>query len=129
MRQFDRHRDALVDAEFYLHAFLEIDGLVADDVGRDLHLIVALAVHEVVAVAVLVEIAEFAVFDVGALDLFGGLVALLGLHAVADPAHIDLGGRGAFAGVEVLGVQHGIKPPLDFNDIAFAKRTGDDFHG
>ena len=35
-----------------------------------------LLVHEVKAIAVLIKEAEFMIFDVGALDLVGGLVAL-----------------------------------------------------
>jgi hypothetical protein len=65
----------------------------------------------------------------GALDLFGGLVTLCGLHAVAEAAHIDLGCRGALAGVEIFGAEDDVELTLDFDDIAFAKRTGDDFHG
>ena len=71
----------------------------------------------------------FTVFHEGALDLFGGLVALGDLYAVADSAHVDLGGRGALAGVKAFGIEDGIELAVDFDDIAFAERAGDDFHG
>ena len=70
-----------------------------------------------------------AVLHVGALDLLGGLVALRRLHAVADPAHVDLGGRRALAGMEAFGVEHDVELAVEFDDIAFAERAGDDFHG
>ena len=69
----------------------------------DRDLVVVLRVHEVVALAVLVEEAVLPVLDEGALDLLGGAVALGDLHAVGDAAHVDLGHRRALAGMNVFG--------------------------
>ena len=80
------------------------------------------------AVAVLVEVGVFHLLDMGALDLVGGLVAHLGLHAVGNPAHIDLGGRRALAGMKTFRVEDDIELAVDIDDVALAERTGDDFH-
>src|SRR5262249_46495444 len=70
----------------------------------------------------------FALLDMRALDLLGGLVALRGLYAVADPAHVNLGGRRALAGVEALGVEHDVELAVEIDDVALAERRGDDSH-
>src|SRR3954470_2665190 len=80
------------------------------------------------AFAVLVEELMLAVLDMGALDLLGGLVGLLGFHAVADPAHVDLGGRRALAGMEALCIHDDIELAVDIQDVALAERTGDNLH-
>jgi hypothetical protein len=81
------------------------------------------------ALAVLIEELVLAILHEGPLDLVGGLVALGGFDAVADPAHVHLGGRGALAGVEALGIEDDVELAVDFDDIALAERTGDDLHG
>ena len=81
------------------------------------------------AIAVLIEEGVFALLDDGALDLFGGLVALGDLHAVGDPAHFDLGDWRALAGMDVLRGQNDVKLSVELDDVALADRTGDDFHG
>ena len=68
------------------------------------------------------------VLDVGALDLVGRLVALGRFHAIRQAAHVDLRGRRAFAGVEAFRVENDVELAVEIDDIAFAKRTGDDFH-
>ena len=113
----------------HLHLRLQVGGLVADDIGRQRDLVVVFHVHEMEAVAVLVEVLVLAVLDIGALDLFGGLVALRDLYAVADPAHVDLGGGRALAGMEVFGLENDVELAVELDDIAFAERAGDDFHG
>ena len=119
----------LNSAQHDLHVFLEIDRLGADHVLRHGHLVVGLRIHEMVAVAVLVEEGEFAVLDEGALDLLGGLVAVGGLHAVRNAAHVDLGRRRALAGMEALRGQNDIELAIvALDDIALANRTCDDFH-
>ena len=95
--------------------------MVADDVGLQGDLVVGLVVHEMEAVAVLVEVGIFHVLDMGALDLVGGLVAHLGLHAVGNPAHIDLGGGGALAGMKIFRVEDDIELAVEIDDIAFAE--------
>ena len=65
------------------------------------------------AVAVLIEELVLAVLHMGALDLLGGLVALRGLYPVADPAHVDLGGRRALAGMEAFSVENDIELAVD----------------
>src|SRR5690349_1698143 len=85
--------------------------------------------HEVEAVAVLVEVIEVAVFDGGLLDLVGGLVALGHLHAIADTAHFDLADRGSLAGMDVFGAEDDIEPAVLLDDVALADRTGDDSQG
>ena len=127
--QIDGDRDAFVDGEHHLHLRLQVRRLIADDVGLNLNLVVVRHVHEVEAVAILIEILKLKLFNVGALDLIGGLVALHRLHAVRDAAHIDLGRRRALAGVEAFRRQYEIELALDIEDVAFADRTGDDFHG
>ena len=81
------------------------------------------------AVAVLVEELEVAVLDIGAFDLLGGLVALRHLYAVADPAHVHLGGGGALARMKAFGIEDDIELAVDLDDIALAERTGDNLHG
>ena len=68
------------------------------------------------------------VLDVGALDLVGGLVALRGLHAVGNPAHIDLGGRRALAGMKIFGGEDDIKLAVDDRRYCPCGATGDDLH-
>ena len=80
------------------------------------------------AFAVVVEELMLAVLDMGALDLLGGLVALRGLHAVADAAHVDLGGRRALAGMEALGGQDDVELAVDIKNIALADGAGDNLH-
>ena len=81
------------------------------------------------AVAVLVKVLILAIFDIGALDLLGRLEALRHLYPIADAAHVDLRRRGTLAGVKAFGIEDGIELAVDFDDIAFAERAGDDFHG
>ena len=107
----------------------EVDGLIPDDIGRQCDLVVVLHVHEMEAVAVLIKELVFAVFHMGAFDLLGRLVALCHLYAVADPTHVDLGGGRALAGVEALGIENDVELAVEIDDIAFAERAGDDFHG
>ncbi len=102
---------------------------VADDVGGGHELIVGFRVHEVEALAVLVEEGVGTVIDDGALDLLGGAVALGHLHAVGDAAHVQLGHRGALARVDVLGVEHDVELAVHVDDGASAQRAGDDLHG
>ena len=70
-----------------------------------------------------------AILDEGALDLLGGAVALGDLHPVGDAAHVELGDRGALAGVDVLGGENDIELAVEVDDVAFAERRGDDLHG
>ena len=114
--------------EMHFHAFLQVDRLIAENVGRQGDLVEGFPIHEVEAVAVLVEVGIFHVLDMGALDLVGGLVAHLGLHAVGNPAHIDLRGGGALAGMKIFRVKDDIELAVEIDDIAFAERTGDDLH-
>ena len=113
----------------HLHLGLQIGGLIADHVGLERDLVVALHIHEMEAFAVLVHELVLAVLDEGALDLIGGLEAQRHLHAVGNAAHVHLGHRRAFAGVDVLGGDDDPELAVDFDDIAFTQRTGDDFHG
>ena len=85
-------------------------------------LIVALRVHEVEALAVLVEEGVLAVLHEGALDLLGGAVALGDLHAVGDAAHVELGHRRALAGMDVLRRQDDIELAVEIDDVALAER-------
>jgi hypothetical protein len=110
-----------VGREHHGHAFLQVGGLFADDVVRDHDLVVGLRVHEVGALAVLVEEGVLPVLHEGALDLLGGAVALRHLHAVRDAAHVELGHRGALAGVDVLGRQDDVEPAVDIDDVALAE--------
>src|SRR5579862_1413788 len=128
-RQLDRHRNAVVHGDGHLHLGRQIGGLVADDVGLERDLVVALHIHEVEALAVLVHELVLAVLDEGALDLVGGLEPHRHLHAVGNAAHVHLGHRGALAGVDVLGGDNDPELAVDFDDIAFTQRTGDDSHG
>src|SRR5256885_6741466 len=115
-------------AELHLHLRLQIRSLIANHVVLQRDLIVVFGVHEVIAVAVMIEELVLALLDHRALDLLGGLVALLGLHAVADAAHVDLRRRRALAGKEAFGVQDDVKPSLNIKNIALADGTGDDSH-
>ena len=80
------------------------------------------------AIAILIEVTEVVIFDVRALDLVGGLVTLRGLHAVGNPAHIHLRGRGALAGVKILSGEDDIELAVNVDDIALAERRSDDLH-
>jgi hypothetical protein len=79
--------------------------------------------------AVLVEEGVVAVVDDGALDRLGGAVALGDLHPVGDAPHVQLGDRGALAGMDVLGAEHDVELALKIDDGPLAERAGDDFHG
>src|SRR5262249_47266022 len=81
------------------------------------------------AVAVLIEILMLPIFHIGAFDLLGRLEPLRDLYAVADAAHVDLGGRGPFARMEAFRVEDDVELAVEFDDIALAERAGDDFHG
>jgi hypothetical protein len=81
------------------------------------------------AVAVLIHILMFAIFDEGALNLIRGLKAQRDLHSITDAPDIELRHRRAFAGMDVLGCHNDPEFAVDFDDIAFAQRAGDDFHG
>ena len=70
-----------------------------------------------------------AVLDIGRLDLLGRAVALRHLHAVRNAAHVELRHRRAFSRMDVLGEKDDIELAVLVDDIAFAKRTGDDLHG
>ena len=80
------------------------------------------------AFAVAIDELVLAILDHGALDLLGGLVALRSLHAVADAAHVDLGGRGALARMEAFGGQDDVELVVDLEDVALADRAGDNLH-
>src|SRR6202023_360988 len=128
-RQLDRHRNALVHGDGHLHLGRQIGGLIADDVGLQGNLVVALHIHEVKTFAVLVHELVLAVLDEGALDLVGGLEPHRHLYAVGNAADVHLGHGGALAGVDVFGGDDGPELAVDFDDIAFTQRTGDDSHG
>ncbi len=129
-RKLDADGRAVEHREHADHAFLQVDRLVAEHLVRHDDLVVALLVHERVAVGILVEIREVRILDEGALDLLGRLVAVGRLHAVGEPAHVDLRRRRALAGMEALGGEHDIElAVLALDDVALADGTGDDFHG
>src|SRR4029079_55322 len=81
------------------------------------------------AVAVLVHLLIVTVLDESALDLFGGLKSQRQLDPVGNRTHVHLGHRGALAGMDILGGDDNSELAVDFDDIAFAERAGDDFHG
>jgi hypothetical protein len=118
----------MMHAEHHLHFRLQIGGLIANQVPLKRDLVVSFRVHEMKAFTVAIEVGEFAVFDVGALDLLGGLVALGHLHAVADAAHVNLRRGRALAGVEALGVHDDVELLVNIEDIALSERAGDDLH-
>src|SRR6202035_2833780 len=128
-RQLDRHRNALVHGDGHLHLGVQIGGLIADEVGLERDLVVALHIHKVEAFAVLVHELVLAVLDEGALDLIGGFEPQREFYAVGNAADIHLGHRRALAGMDVLGVDDDPELAVDFDDIAFTQRTGDDSHG
>ena len=101
---------------------------IAQHVGTQGDLVVVFHVHEMKTVVVAIEKLVLAVLDMGALDLLGGLVTLGNLNAVADPAHIDLGGGGALARVEALGVKDDVELTVEIDDIPLAERRSDDLH-
>ena len=115
-------------ARIHHHALLEIFLVIPDHVGRHLHLVESLLVHEMEAVAILIEVAEFVVFDMGTFDLVGGLVAPLGLHAVRNAAHIDLGRGSALAGMKIFRVKDDVELAVEIDDIPLAERRSDDLH-
>ena len=121
LRQLDGDDDAVMNLQENADAVLKEDLVVADHVGRHHDLLIAYRLHEVEAFAILVKIVVFALIDMGALDLLGGLPALGDLVAVRDAAQIDLRRRRALAGVEVGRRQDDMKTAVDFDDIAFAK--------
>src|SRR5215813_13794635 len=129
LRELDRDRHALMHGERDLHFGLEIGRLVADDVRGQGDLVVVFGIHEMEAVAVLVEELVLAILHVCAFDLLGRLITLGDFDAITDPAHVDLGGRRALTRMETLGVQHDVELAVELDDIAFAKRAGDDPHG
>ncbi|MNV80013.1 hypothetical protein D3C71_1735900 [compost metagenome] len=74
------------------------------------------------AFGIFIEEGVLAVFDEGALDLFGRAVALGDLHAVGNAAHVDLGDRRALARVEVLGGKNDIELAVNVENVALADR-------
>src|SRR6202045_1199431 len=128
-RQLDRHRNALVHGDGHLHLGVQIGGLIADEVGLERDLVVALHIHKVEAFAVLVHELVLAVLDEGALDLVGGFEPQREFYAVGNAADVHLGHRRALAGMDVLGGDDDPELAVDFDDIAFTQRTGDDSHG
>ena len=118
-----------MNKQFHRHLGLQVFGRVADDVLMGGELLVVLHVHEMEAFAVVVHELVGALLHLGALDLVGGLVALRGFHAVADPAHVELGDGRALAGVDVFGGQDDVELAVEIDDISLAERAGNDFHG
>ena len=116
-------------AEPHFHFRLQIGGLIPDHLRRNRDLIVIVGVHEVEAVGVIIEELVLPILHMGALDLLGGFPALRHLHAVGNSAHIDLGYRRAFAGMDAFHGQDDIELAVHVHDIAFAKRASDDSHG
>ena len=125
-RQFDGDGDAFEGLEIDLHAVGEERLLVADDVVVNGDLLVVGGLHEVVALAVIVEELVLALVDVGLLDHFDGAPAADHLHAVRHAAHVDVGHRVALAGVDVLGGENDVQVAVLLDDVAFAQRRGDD---
>ncbi len=89
--------------------------------GHD-QLVVAFRVHEVEAFAIFIKEGVLAVFDEGALDLFGRAVAFGDLHAVGNAAHVDLGDRRALARMEVLRGKNDIELAVNVENVALADR-------
>jgi hypothetical protein len=126
-RQFDRQRPAFEGLQEHLHAVREERLLVADHIVGNGDLLVGLGLHEVVPLAVRVEVLVAAVIDFGLFDHFDRAPAEGHLHAVRDAAHIDLGHRVALAGVDVLRREDHVElAVLVLDDVALAQRRGDD---
>src|SRR5947199_371542 len=60
--------------------------------------------------------------------MFGRLVALSNLYAVAEAAHVILGCGSTLARVKALGIEDDIDFAIDFHDVALAKGAGNHFH-
>jgi len=65
------------------------------------------------AFAIFIKEIVFALIDMGALDLFGGLPAFRNLVTVRDAAQVDLRCRSALAGVEVGRRQDDMETAVD----------------
>jgi hypothetical protein len=99
----------------------QVGGGVADHLGRDHVLVVGLGVHEVEPFSIGIEKVVRALVDEGALDLLGGAIAFGDLHPIGDAAHVQLGHRGALAGVDVFDVEDDIELAVDIDDRALAE--------
>jgi hypothetical protein len=109
------------------HVFLQIGAQIADHVLAGDQLVVAFRIHEVIALAVLVQEGVVALVDEGALDLLGRAVAFRHLHPVRNAAHVQLGDRRTLAGVDVFGVEDHVELAVHIDDGTLPQRAGGDF--
>lgn len=127
LRQFHGNRRVVEDGDFALHVFLQVSGLIADNVLRHLQLFIVFLVHEDEIVAIVIEIGVVAMVDLRLFHLIGRLVTLGRLHPVRDAAHVDLRRGRALAREEAFRRQHDVKPPIvQLQNIAFTHIACDD---
>jgi hypothetical protein len=126
-RQFQGDRHVVVGRQDDGHVFLQIGAQVADHFLGGHELVVAFRVHEVIALAVLVQEGVVALVDEGALDGLGRAVAFRHLHPVRDAAHVQLGDRRALAGVDVFDVENDVELAVHIDDETLPQRAGGDF--
>ena len=101
-RQLDAHRLRLVELDADDRVRHQVVHRVAERLGRDVGLLVARRVHEVVVVAVAVEILHLALVERRALDIFFRPELLVGEHLRPDVAHPHLDVRPLVAGRQMV---------------------------
>ncbi len=93
-------------------------GVVPEDLGIDVDLVVVLGVHEMERVAVAVEILHLPLVDDRPLDVFFGAELVVRLEAGADVPHLGLDESPLVAGGEMLEVENPEQVVLDLDQHA-----------
>ena len=105
-RQVDPDRVAFHQVDGHAHVVLQERGRIAQQLERDVGLLVALRVHQHHVGAVGVGVVVLLLLGHQPLDRVGGAPALVGLVAGLEVAHFHLDEGAAFAGSDDLLLQH-----------------------
>jgi hypothetical protein len=101
LRHLDGDRHALVGLQIAAHAFLQVDLVAAHHILGHGDLFVGFGLHEVEALAILIEEVVFALVHGGLFHLIGGLPAFRTFTPSEMRRMSTDGGRRALAGAEV----------------------------
>src|SRR5712692_2399496 len=114
-RQLDSHRLDVVELDADQHLCDEVVLRVAERFGGDVDLVVGRRIHEVVVVAVVVEILHLALVERRALNVLFRAELLVGEGARANVPHAHLDVRALVAGREVVQLENPeqVVPDLD----------------
>ena len=104
-----------------VHAVLQVIHGVVQHFGVQRDLIVGGGVHEVIQIAVVIQILHLPVFDADVLHAVARLERLFKRRARADVAHLGADGGVAPARLVVRVFQHAEEPAIQFKRRAFAE--------